>query len=66
MKRNHYGDRSACALCGHDIEYHGKKEGWNDRSGIRFCDEGGAARYDVDGVPVAFPHVLHKPATGAA
>ena len=31
-----YGQREACAYCGHDIEFHGK-EGWRDRGGGRSC-----------------------------
>lgn len=64
--RARYGERAACALCDLDIEYGGKTDGWHDRGGVRFCDEGGAARYDGDGIPVPFPHRLHKPAGGAS
>lgn len=64
MTRARFGDRRACAECGSDIEYHGKRVGWIDRGGVRFCDESGAARYDADGCPVPLPHRLHRPYRG--
>lgn len=59
--RRRYGDQRACALCGLDIEWHGRKVGWLDRGSNTHCDNGGAARWDKDGVPVPFPHRKHKP-----
>lgn len=61
-RRATYGQQDCCATCGSDVEFHGSKEGWRDRGGNRFCDTSGAARWDADGVPVPFPHKLHRPA----
>lgn len=32
-----YGERAACARCGQDIEWLGKRLGWRDRGGNRQC-----------------------------
>lgn len=37
MAKTRYGDHSACRCCGQDIEFHGKRDGWRDRGGDRFC-----------------------------
>jgi hypothetical protein len=37
LNRPTFGERSACARCGTDIEYHGKPHGWIDRGGNRAC-----------------------------
>ncbi len=58
MSRASYGQQKACKLCGFDIEFHGKATGWIDRGSNRFCR---GSKWDEDGIPVPFPHVLHKP-----
>lgn len=37
MTRLKYGQQEACNLCGQDIEWHGRKNGWIDRGGNRAC-----------------------------
>jgi len=37
IARAKVGDRRACRICDADIEFWGKKVGWIDRGGNRFC-----------------------------
>ena len=59
--RRKYGDRAECSCCGLDIEWGGRRYGWTDRGGNRYCDTGGGAKYDADGCPVPLPHRRHAP-----
>ena len=55
-----YGDRTACRVCGADIEYHGATHGWIDRGGNTTCDQSGMA---TDDKPL--PKTKHKPGRDA-
>jgi hypothetical protein len=60
MARTKYGEQRACRMCDSDIAFHGSKEGWRDRGGVRFCDESGAHPM-IDGAWGNYPHRLHRP-----
>ena len=60
-EKRHYGDQRACGTCEADIEWHGQEHGWLDRGSATFCDTGGQAWVDEDGVTHAYPHRKHRP-----
>lgn len=63
MKRK-YGDHRVCAMCGTDIEWHGREHGWSDRGGNHHCDTGGQHPVDENGAWGTYPHRKHKPEGG--
>jgi hypothetical protein len=60
MTRTTYGDRRECATCGTDIEFFGKKAGWLDRGGNKWCDTSGQSWMDLNAIPHRYPHRRHS------
>jgi hypothetical protein len=55
-ERRKFGDQTGCAICGQDIEWHGKATGWIDRGSGRDC-----LPYTNRDGEIVKPTTKHKP-----
>lgn len=53
------GERSACTVCGMDVEWW-KGSGWVGRGGDTLCSDSGAYPIDANGVSIPLPRKKHR------